>query len=165
MPLEDKDIFNAICARYSDQPMEFIMDQYEKAKILNLGIERRMGETTVPPQAEQALEDAPVDETCEIDVEPVRKRRYTKRSLKISPKDAITKDVIYCCLCEKPYKSITSRHLNTHGISVEDYKKLCGYAPETKLMSEDHLESSRNNVRKAQKSKRKGDAQDDSAQV
>ena len=34
MALEDKDIFNAIFNKYSDQPIEFIMEQYEKAKIL-----------------------------------------------------------------------------------------------------------------------------------
>ena len=32
MALEDKDIFNAIFNKYSDQPIEFIMEQYEKAK-------------------------------------------------------------------------------------------------------------------------------------
>ena len=41
MALEDKDLFNAIFNKYSDQPIEFVMEQYEKAKILNLEIERR----------------------------------------------------------------------------------------------------------------------------
>ena len=36
MALEDKDIFNAIFNKYSDQPIEFIMEQYEKAKSLNI---------------------------------------------------------------------------------------------------------------------------------
>ena len=42
MALEDKDIFNAIFNKYSDQPIEFIMEQYEKAKVLNMAIERRI---------------------------------------------------------------------------------------------------------------------------
>ena len=42
MALEDKDLFNAIFNKYSDQPIEFVMEQYEKAKILNLEIERRV---------------------------------------------------------------------------------------------------------------------------
>lgn len=39
MALEDKDIFNAIFNKYSDQPIEFIMEQYEKAKILRACLE------------------------------------------------------------------------------------------------------------------------------
>ena len=46
------------------------------------------------------------------------------------------------------------RHLATHGISVEEYKKLCGYAPEQKLMSNNHVEKVRDNVMKAQKARK-----------
>ena len=41
MALEDKDLFSAIFNKYSDQPIEFVMEQYEKAKNINLEIERR----------------------------------------------------------------------------------------------------------------------------
>ena len=44
MPLEDRDIFTAIFAKYSDQPIEFVMEQYEKAKLLNMAIEKRFWE-------------------------------------------------------------------------------------------------------------------------
>ena len=36
MALEDKDLFSAIFNKYSDQPIEFVMEQYEKAKNINL---------------------------------------------------------------------------------------------------------------------------------
>ena len=49
MALEDKDIFNAIFNKYSDQPIEFIMEQYEKAKVLNMAIERRINAQTEQP--------------------------------------------------------------------------------------------------------------------
>lgn len=42
MALEDKDIFNAIFNKYSDQPIEFIMEQYEKAKILRACLETHL---------------------------------------------------------------------------------------------------------------------------
>ena len=42
MALEDRDIFTAIFAKYSDQPIEFVMEQYEKAKLLNMAIEKRL---------------------------------------------------------------------------------------------------------------------------
>ena len=47
MALEDKDIFNAIFNKYSDQPIEFIMEQYEKAKILNMAIESVFGNSFI----------------------------------------------------------------------------------------------------------------------
>ena len=54
MALEDKDIFNAIFNKYSDQPIEFIMEQYEKAKVLNMAIERRINaQTEQPVKAEE----------------------------------------------------------------------------------------------------------------
>ena len=55
MALEDKDIFNAIFNKYSDQPIEFIMEQYEKAKLLNMAIERRINaQAEQPVKAEEA---------------------------------------------------------------------------------------------------------------
>ena len=151
MPLEDKDIFTAICARYSDQPIEFIMEQYEKAKKINMGIEQRMGTGCAAPVVESEEEDVQVE--LEEQPAPTRKRRYQRRFLKVKPEEAITRDAIYCCICGKPFKSITSRHLNTHDIDVEDYKKLCGYAPDQKLMSDEQLERSRQIIRVAQKSR------------
>ena len=151
MPLEDKDIFTAICARYSDQPIEFIMEQYEKAKKLNMGIEQRMGSGCAAPAAEAEEEEVQVE--IEEQAAPTKKKRYQRRFLKVKPEEAITRDAIYCCICGKPFKSITSRHLNTHDIDVADYKKLCGYPPEQNLMSEDQLERSRQIIRVAQKSR------------
>ena len=65
MALEDKDIFNAIFNKYSDQPIEFIMEQYEKAKILNMAIERRINaQAEQPVKVEEAAPAAlpPADE-------------------------------------------------------------------------------------------------------
>ena len=36
MALEDKDLFNAIFNKYSDQRIEFVMEQYEKAECAEL---------------------------------------------------------------------------------------------------------------------------------
>ncbi|MDE5832619.1 MAG: MucR family transcriptional regulator, partial [Desulfovibrio sp.] len=153
MPLEDRDIFNAICVRYADQPIEFIMEQYEKAKLLNMGIEQRAGAGRTAPVAEAETEQ----EEVEIDVDeapaPVKKKRYQRRFLKVKPEEAITKEAIYCCICGKPFKSITSRHLNIHDINVADYKKLCGYPADQNLMSEDQLARSREVIRVAKKSR------------
>ena len=59
MALEDKDIFNAICTRFNDQPIEFIMEQYEKARKLNAAIESRVNtppvESSLPNKMKHQL--------------------------------------------------------------------------------------------------------------
>lgn len=152
MALEDRDLFMAICARFPDQQMDFIMAQYEKAKRLNMSIEKRISEDTqVAAQAGTELEIVEFDETAAETEAP--KKRYTKRMLKVKPDDAITEDAIFCCICAEPKQSLTKKHLNTHGISVEDYKKLCGYAPKTPLMSLKRLEKSKEVIARAQKAR------------
>ena len=72
MALEDKDIFNAIFNKYSDQPIEFIMEQYEKAKLLNMAIERRINaQAEQPVKAEEAAPAAlpPVAEPLPVEEE------------------------------------------------------------------------------------------------
>ena len=155
MALEDKDLFNAIFNKYSDQPIEFVMEQYEKAKNINLEIERRQSLRgyidIIPPSIPQNTGEV---KQIEPDVESVPKKKFSKRDLVIKPDEAITDDTIKCCLCGKERSSLTLRHLATHGISVEEYKKLCGYAPEQKLMSNNHVKKVRDNVMKAQKARK-----------
>mgnify|MGYP000982857037 CR=1 FL=1 len=49
MALDDKDIFAAIFAKYSNQPTEYVMAEYEKAKRLNMEIEKRLMEQAFIP--------------------------------------------------------------------------------------------------------------------
>lgn len=158
MSLDDKDLFAAICARYSDQTIEFIMEQYEKAKRINMGIEQRLSN----PQPAQPVVETETEVQVEAAVEEPsapHKKKYTKRSLKIAPESAITDDLIYCCLCEASGQSLTAKHLEKHGITVEEYKKLCGYPADQKLMSKNHLEKSREIIKRAQ-AKRMANRQD-----
>lgn len=150
MPLEDKDIFMAICNRYADQPIEFVMEQYEKAKKINLNIEKRLG-ADLGDSAEPT--EAQTEETVEESVEEAPRKKYTKRMLKVKPQDSITDSSIICCICGEERQCLTRRHLEQHGISVEDYKKLCGYGPDQPLMSPKRLAKSREIIVRAQKSR------------
>ena len=156
MALEDKDLFNAIFNKYSDQPIEFVMEQYEKAKILNLEIERRQSSRScvdiTPSSVAQNAEEL---KQIEATVDSTPKKKFTKRDLVIKPNEAITDEVIKCCLCGKERSSLTLRHLATHGISVDEYKKLCGYTPGQKLMSNNHAKKVCDNVMKAQQARGK----------
>ena len=161
MALEDKDIFNAIFNKYSDQPIEFIMEQYEKAKILNMAIERRINaQAEQPVKVEEAAPAAlpPVDEPLPVEEEkkpaPAPKKIITKADLVFNPAEAITDNTITCCLCGKAACSLTSRHLANHGINVEEYKYLCGYPSEQKLMSRNFEAKMRRNVQRAQQARK-----------
>lgn len=74
MDLGDRDIFAAIFAKYSDQPIEFVMEQYEKAKLLNMAIEKHPLEQSrvvacptseSPAQKEEKKHDEPQDRVPE----------------------------------------------------------------------------------------------------
>ena len=156
MALEDKDLFNAIFNKYSDQPIEFVMEQYEKAKILNLEIERRQSlRSCVDITPSSVAQNAEELKQIETTVDSTPKKKFTKRDLVIKPNEAITDEAITCCLCGKERSSLTLRHLATHGISVDEYKKLCGYAPGQKLMSNNHAKKVCDNVMKAQQARGK----------
>lgn len=140
MALDDEDIFAAIFAKYSNQPIEYVMAEYEKAKRLNMEIEKRLMEQAEPVAPVKPVA-APVKQVTlipEIEKKPVpQKKQYTQADLKFAPATAITDKSITCCLCGKQALTLTARHLAHHEISVEDYKKLCGYEPTQKLMAPD----------------------------
>lgn len=150
MALEDREIFKAICERFADQPIEFVMLQYAKAKRINMEIERQAGTEYMEeePVEEEVIDTVAVEE----EAAPPRKR-WNKRSLKIKPQDSITEDVIYCCLCGEARQSLTAKHLAKHGISVADYKKLCGFPPNQRLMSNKRLAKSKEIIAHAQQAR------------
>lgn len=150
MPLEDKDIFNAVFEKYRDQPIEFVMAQYEKAKLLNREIELRLN--ALAPQGAAAAQNAAGTQAAAEDKpapEPARKRP-TKKDLVADPETAITDETITCCLCGQQFNTLTARHLKMHDISVEEYKYLCGYTSAQKLMSYNLAATMARNVQKAQ---------------
>lgn len=153
MALEDKDIFAAICARFADQPIEFIMEQYEKAKLMNLTIEKRIEQALKPMEfePEPEAEDVAAIEV-EAESEPAKKK-YTRRKLKVKPQNSITEDAIFCCICGEPRQNLTARHLSLHDITVPEYKKLCGFADNMPLMSGKRLAKSREIISRAQQAR------------
>ena len=151
MPLEDRDIFQAVWERFSDQPIEIVMEQYEKARKLNLDIEKRMG--AIQPVTVPETETTEVETIEEVAEEMPPRKKFTKRNLKVKPENAITENAIICCLCGAERQSLTSKHLATHGITVEEYKKLCGYPPNQPLMSLQRHAKSRENIVRAQKAR------------
>lgn len=161
MALEDKDIFEAICKLNPGQSIEVIMAQYEKAKRMNMEIERRSVATCAPEPEPQPESVAEVTEAVEKVMPPQKK--YTRRKFRVKAQDAITNDVIYCCICGEERQSLTAKHLATHGITVDEYKKLCGYPLDQPLMSGKRLAKSKEIIARAQKARldKRASMQDD----
>lgn len=152
MALEDRDILNAVFSRFNDQPIEFIMTQYEIAKRMSMDIERRLTDRQADDGIAAGPEggaEAPAPEAEKTPEAPKRKKPGRK-DLVCKPEEAITDDAIKCCLCGKESSSLTSRHLAQHDISVEEYKKLCGYGDDQKLMSRNFERKMLHNVQRAQ---------------
>ena len=144
MAIEDKDLLKLICERYPDQPLTYVMEQFGQAKAMCLQIER----TFNAPEVDLGEEaEAPAEEAVETEVTPdaPKKKRLTRRSLVCKPAEAITDEYITWKM-----KTITSMHLKSHDVTVEEYKKLCGYAPEQKLMSNTFAEKMAANIKAAQ---------------
>lgn len=157
MPLEDRDIFANICNLFSSQPIEEIMRQYEKAKMLNYKIERRFNavEAPIPEPADIQLSiietsapeiEAPAPDNA-IPAEAPKRRRIiakpaeespkkpSRQDLVVDPAQAITDDVIKCCVCGAAKKLLSAPHLLKHGLTPAEYRELCGYDPKMPLMS------------------------------
>ena len=79
-----------------------------------------------------------------------QKKSYTQQDLKCDPAEAITDTSVTCCLCGKQSLTLTARHLARHGISVEEYKELCGYPEQQKLMAHNLLAKLTGNALRAQ---------------
>lgn len=151
MALEDRDIFKAIWEKFPDQPIEFVMAQYAKAKRINMEIERLTNW-----EMEEEPEDEPEEDVTEVEVEeakPVRRRRLSRRGFKVKPEDSITDDAIYCCICGEERQSLTAKHLAKHDVTVEEYKRACGFPENQPLMSRKRLAKSKEIIERAQQAR------------
>ncbi len=43
------------------------------------------------------------------------------------PKTAIKERSVTCVLCGKSMKSLTQTHMNSHGLTLDEYREMCGY--------------------------------------
>ena len=145
MSISDEALLKIVMEKFPEQPMDVILDQFAQAKKKLADFELKMNASEVAidvTPAPVALEAAPE--------EAPKKKRYTKRNLVVKPEEAITDDHISCCICGRKMKNLTAKHLASHDIDMDSYKKLCGYAPDTKLISASLLMQLQENVLKAQ---------------
>ncbi len=153
--ISDAELLKLVMERYPEQPSAFIIEQFAlfKAgliqannKLAVMDAEEVVAEPVNPEEPVQESVDAPVSAAAP-------KKKFTKRNLVVRPEEAISEEAVVCCLCGRSFQNLTAKHLLSHGISVDEYKKLCGYAPEQKLICGNLLEKLQENVQKAQRSR------------
>nr|WP_294508880.1 MucR family transcriptional regulator [uncultured Bilophila sp.] len=69
------------------------------------------------------------------------------------PEEAIGDNTVQCCICGKAFQNLSAKHIQDHELTVEEYKKLCGYGREQKLISRNLLAKLQENVQKAQEAR------------
>lgn len=146
MAISDESLLKILIEKFPEQPMDVVLDQFasSKKKLAEIELRLTMPEKTIDITPEPAaIEEAAPEEAP-------KKKRYTKRSLIVKPEEAITDDSVTCCICGRKMKNLTAKHLASHDIDMDSYKKLCGYAPDTKLISASLLMQLQENVLKAQ---------------
>ena len=147
----DAELLKLVMDRYPEQPTSFVIDQFAALKAGLIQANNKLAmmgmEELAAEQSLAADENAPEAEA------PAPKKKYTKRSLVVKPEEAIGEDQVLCCLCGRAFQNLTAKHLLSHDMTVEEYKKLCGYTPDQKLISHNLLERLQENVQKAQRSR------------
>ena len=150
--ITDAEILKLVMDRYPEQNTQFIIEQFAalKAGIIqaNNKLAVRDANSTEPLEIQVSEPEVASAEEQPVEQE-APKKKYSKRDLKVKPVDSITDTSIKCCLCGREFSSLTSRHLATHEISVDDYKKLCGFAPDQPLMSKEQYLKMKKNIEKA----------------
>ena len=151
--ISDTELLKLVMERYPEQPTAFILEQFT---VLKAGLIQANNKLAAMDMDEIVCEPVNAEEPlAETEEAPAAapKKKFTKRSLVIRPEEAIGENLVQCCLCGRTFQNLTAKHLLSHGISVEDYKKLCGYTPEQKLISQNLLIKLQENVQKAQRSR------------
>lgn len=153
--INDTELLKLVMDRYPEQPLPFLIDQFTvmKAGLIQAnnrlaGLEQETGGDSAYPS-----EGLPKEESFPESVAP--RKKYTKRNLVVKPEEAISEEEVTCCICGKSFQNLTTKHIQSHDLSVDEYKKLCGYAPDQKLISSKLLNKLHSNVLKAQQAREK----------
>lgn len=79
-----------------------------------------------------------------------QKHQYTQADFKFNPVQALQGDKATCVLCGKKFDVISKPHLReSHGITPEEYRNLCGYSPTQNLMTESYRQQRANKLKES----------------
>ena len=142
MMISDAELLKLVMDRYPEQPAQFLIEKFTVMKAGLIQANNKLGGMDSEALSESLC--------CAED---------TRRNLVVKPEEAISEQEIACCICGKTFQNLTTKHIQSHDLTVEEYKKLCGYGPEQKLISSKLLNKLQANVLKAQQAREKKKAE------
>ncbi|MCG4633307.1 MucR family transcriptional regulator [Bilophila wadsworthia] len=143
--ISDGELFKLLINKYPKEPIHFIVERFMIFKFCLIQADKKMDSLSIEKATQQPIR-------LEDQAQKNKKYQY---HLVMNPEKAINVDIVQCCLCGRKFQSLTANHLLSHGISVDEYKKLCGYAPTQKLICGNLLKKLRENAQKARRAREK----------
>ena len=156
--ITDAELLKLVMDRFPEADTDGIVEQFS---LLKVGLLQANAKLAVGDVGQQGVEEQSLSATDEAQAP---KKRYTRRSLVAKPEEAIGDNAVQCCICGNAFQNLTIKHIQLHGLTVEEYKKLCGYGPGQKLISRNLLAKLQENVQKAQNARHRSQQQPDEEQ-
>lgn len=147
--INDIELLKLIMDRYPEQSLPFVIEQFTELKAGLVQANNRIsaadaGDILCEPK------DGEAGDTEELSSV---KKKFTRRNLILRPEEALHDGSITCCLCGRSFQNLNARHLQSHGISMDEYKKLCGYDPNQALISKNLMAELQQNASKARQAR------------
>lgn len=156
--ITDAELLKLVMDRFPEADTDGIVEQFS---LLKVGLLQANAKLAVGEAGQQGVEEQSISAA---DGDPAPKKRYTRRSLVVKPEEAIGDDTVQCCICGKAFQNLNAKHIQNHELTVEEYKKLCGYGRDQKLISRKLLAKLQENVQKAQNARHRSQQEPDEAQ-
>ena len=159
MMISDAELLKLVMDRYPEQPAQFLIEQFTVMKAGLIQANNKLAGMDSEALSESLCCEEEVQKEKNDSEPSAPKKKYTRRNLVVKPEEAISEQEIACCICGKTFQNLTTKHIQSHDLTVEEYKKLCGYGPEQKLISSKLLNKLQANVLKAQQAREKKKAE------
>ncbi len=159
MMISDAELLKLVMDRYPEQPVPFLIEQFTLMKAGLIQANNKLAGMDSEALSESLCCEEEVHKEKNDSEPSAPKKKYTRRNLVVKPEEAISEQEIACCICGKTFQNLTTKHIQSHDLTVEEYKKLCGYGPEQKLISSKLLNKLQANVLKAQQAREKKKAE------
>ena len=159
MMISDAELLKLVMDRYPEQPVPFLIEQFTLMKAGLIQANNKLAGMDSEALSESLCCEEEVQKEKNDSEPSAPKKKYTRRNLVVKPEEAISEQEIVCCICGKTFQNLTTKHIQSHDLTVEEYKKLCGYGPEQKLISSKLLNKLQANVLKAQQAREKKKAE------
>ena len=120
--ISDAELLKLVMDRYPEQPAQFLIEQFTvmKAGLIQANNKLAGMDSEALSESLCCAEDAQKEETVSEPSAP--KKKYTRRNLVVKPEEAISEQEIACCICGKTFQNLTTKHIQSHDLTVEEYK-------------------------------------------